>query len=160
MILPRTYAHFLMSIKIPFMRFLAAVWPEPVLPLAPLRRPCSNGGMEPTLPSKRDDALVAPPSTAPTSLANSPEAGAGPDSASPSGSPVGRRIVLGMIGLGAVGVLVGRQAQEAITSTVSATVPGLGSPNSGRETGTPSFDCAVLQVRLAARSEGVGPSCE
>lgn len=40
------------------------------------------------------------------------------------------------------------------------TVPGLGSPNSGRETGTPSFDCAVLQVRLAARSEGVGPSCE
>ena len=48
-------------------------------------------------------------------------------SESRQGSPVGRRIVLGMLGLGAVGVLVGRQAQEAITSTVSATVPGLGS---------------------------------
>ena len=60
MILPRTYAHFLMSIKIPFMRFFAAVWPELLLPLAPLRRPCSNDDMEPTLPSERDDAQVAP----------------------------------------------------------------------------------------------------
>ncbi len=42
------------------------------------------------------------------------------------GSPVGRRVVLGMLGAGAVGVLVGRPAQEAIQSTVSATVPGLG----------------------------------
>jgi len=32
-----------------------------------------------------------------------------------------------MLGVGAVGVLVGRPAQEAIQSTVSATVPGLGS---------------------------------
>ena len=83
--------------------------------------------MEPTLPSERKDALVAPSSTATTSLAGPPKAGASPDSESSSGSPVGRRIVLGMIGLGAVGVLLGRQAQEAITSTVSATVPGLGS---------------------------------
>ena len=43
------------------------------------------------------------------------------------GSPVGRRIVLGMLGAGAVGIAVGRPAQEAITSTVNATAPGLGS---------------------------------
>lgn len=43
------------------------------------------------------------------------------------GSPVGRRIVLGMLGVGAVGIAVGRPAQEAITSTVNATAPGLGS---------------------------------
>ena len=41
------------------------------------------------------------------------------------GSPVGRRVVLGMLGVGAVGVLVGRPAQEAVTSTVQSTVPGL-----------------------------------
>ena len=42
------------------------------------------------------------------------------------GSPVGRRIVLGMLGVGAVGIAVGRPAQEAITTTVNATAPGLG----------------------------------
>jgi len=40
---------------------------------------------------------------------------------------VGRRVVLGMLGVGAVGVVLGRQAQEAITTTVNATAPGLGS---------------------------------
>jgi hypothetical protein len=39
------------------------------------------------------------------------------------------------------------------------TVPGLGNPNSGSDTGTPAFDCVSLQERLAARSDGVGPSC-
>jgi len=39
------------------------------------------------------------------------------------------------------------------------TVPGLGNPNAGGDTGTPSFDCMSLQERLAARSAGVGPSC-
>lgn len=39
---------------------------------------------------------------------------------------MGRRVVLGMLGVGAVGVVIGRQAQEAIQSTVSATAPGLG----------------------------------
>lgn len=39
------------------------------------------------------------------------------------------------------------------------TVPGLGSPNAGLETGTPSFDCPSLAERLAARSLGVGPAC-
>lgn len=42
------------------------------------------------------------------------------------GSPVGRRVVLGMLGVGAVGVALGRPAQEAIQSTVSAAAPGLG----------------------------------
>jgi len=40
---------------------------------------------------------------------------------------VGRRVVLGMLGVGAVGVVLGRQAQEAITTTVNATAPDLGS---------------------------------
>ena len=40
---------------------------------------------------------------------------------------MGRRVVLGMLGVGAVGVVLGRQAQEAITTTVNATAPGLGS---------------------------------
>ena len=40
------------------------------------------------------------------------------------------------------------------------TVPGLGNPDAGRDQGTPAFDCEVLLVRLDARSNGVGPSCE
>lgn len=43
-----------------------------------------------------------------------------------TGTPVGRRVVLGMLGVGAVGVLVGRPAQQAIQSAVGATMPGLG----------------------------------
>jgi hypothetical protein len=39
------------------------------------------------------------------------------------------------------------------------TVPGLGNPNTGADQGMPSFDCVSLAERLAARSEGVGPSC-
>lgn len=42
------------------------------------------------------------------------------------GSPVGRRVVLGMLGVGAVGIAVGRPAQEAIQGSVSAVAPGLG----------------------------------
>lgn len=38
---------------------------------------------------------------------------------------MGRRVVLGMVGLGVVGVVAGRYAQQAVTSTVG-TVPGLG----------------------------------
>jgi hypothetical protein len=40
------------------------------------------------------------------------------------------------------------------------TVPGLGNPNGGRESGTLAFDCSVLELGLAARSSGMGPSCE
>jgi hypothetical protein len=39
------------------------------------------------------------------------------------------------------------------------TVPGLGNPDAGQDQGTPSFDCLSLAERLAARSEGSGPSC-
>lgn len=40
------------------------------------------------------------------------------------------------------------------------TVPGLGNPNAGADQGTPSFECDVLHVRLAARSSGNGPACD
>lgn len=39
------------------------------------------------------------------------------------------------------------------------TVPGLGDPKAGEDTGTPAFSCEALAERLAARSSGVGPSC-
>jgi len=41
------------------------------------------------------------------------------------GTPVGRRVVLGMVGLGVVGVFAGRAAQQTVNSTVG-TIPGLG----------------------------------
>ena len=50
-----------------------------------------------------------------------------PGSSSHNGAPVGRRVVIGMLGLGALGVVFGRQLNSAVTSTVNATVPGLGS---------------------------------
>ena len=43
------------------------------------------------------------------------------------GSPVGRRVVLSMIGLGAVGIAFGRQISETISRTVAATAPSLAS---------------------------------
>lgn len=42
------------------------------------------------------------------------------------GTPVGRRVILGMVGLGALGVVFGRQLNTAVTDTVNATLPGLG----------------------------------
>jgi DMSO/TMAO reductase YedYZ molybdopterin-dependent catalytic subunit len=65
-----------------------------------------------------------------------PPGGAQPHGGAPSsgdGSPVGRRIVLGMVGLGAVGVLVGARTQSAVdtalgplNSSVGDIVPGAG----------------------------------
>ncbi len=43
------------------------------------------------------------------------------------GTPVGRRVVLGMIGLGAVGVLTGKHVQDAISSAASKDPTGLSS---------------------------------
>lgn len=43
------------------------------------------------------------------------------------GTPVGRRLVLGMVGLGAVGVVTGRWLNDQVSSAVGATVPGLAS---------------------------------
>jgi hypothetical protein len=39
------------------------------------------------------------------------------------------------------------------------TVPGLGDPKSGTDTGTPAFDAESLCERLEARSSGAGPGC-
>jgi DMSO/TMAO reductase YedYZ molybdopterin-dependent catalytic subunit len=41
------------------------------------------------------------------------------------GTPVGRRIVLGMIGLGVVGVAAGRWLSQGVSDVVAATAPGL-----------------------------------
>jgi DMSO/TMAO reductase YedYZ molybdopterin-dependent catalytic subunit len=54
-----------------------------------------------------------------------PELPCSHEGVSSTGTPVGRRVVLGMVGLGVVGVLAGRSAQQAVTTTVG-TVPGLG----------------------------------
>ena len=42
------------------------------------------------------------------------------------GSPVGRRVILGMVGLGTLGVVFGRQLNSMVSDTVAATIPGLG----------------------------------
>ena len=42
-----------------------------------------------------------------------------------TGAPVGRRIVLGMVGLGALGIIFGRTASQAVNSTVATAAPGL-----------------------------------
>jgi DMSO/TMAO reductase YedYZ molybdopterin-dependent catalytic subunit len=41
------------------------------------------------------------------------------------GTPVGRRVVLGMVGVGAVGIAAGRWLSEGVSDVVSATAPGL-----------------------------------
>lgn len=43
------------------------------------------------------------------------------------GTPVGRRIVLGMVGLGAAGIAAGKWISGGISDVVSSTVPGLAS---------------------------------
>jgi DMSO/TMAO reductase YedYZ molybdopterin-dependent catalytic subunit len=42
-----------------------------------------------------------------------------------TGTPVGRRVVLGMVGLGTVGILTGRWLSEGVSDVVAATAPGL-----------------------------------
>ena len=46
---------------------------------------------------------------------------------SPRGVPVGRRIVLGVVGLGAVGVVAGRWISSGVSDVVASTAPGLAS---------------------------------
>ncbi len=45
--------------------------------------------------------------------------------APPRGAPVGRRIVLAMVGLGAVGIATGKWLSEGVSQVVASTVPGL-----------------------------------
>ena len=47
------------------------------------------------------------------------------------GAPIGRRVVLGMLGLGAAGVLFGKRIQDGLTSTLSPSVAQL-LPSGGR----------------------------
>ena len=50
----------------------------------------------------------------------SPEgAGSGPPPAEAGGAPVGRRVVLGMIGLAAAGILVGKRVQSVISDAMA-----------------------------------------
>lgn len=44
-----------------------------------------------------------------------------------AGTPVGRRVVLGMVGLGVVGVAAGRWLSEGVSDVVASTAPGLAS---------------------------------
>jgi len=46
---------------------------------------------------------------------------------SPRGVPVGRRIVLAVVGLGAVGVVAGRWISSGVSDVVASTAPGLAS---------------------------------
>jgi len=50
-----------------------------------------------------------------------------------TGTPVGRRVVLGMVGLGALGVLFGRYAQDAVSTIVSNDPTGITSLLPGAE---------------------------
>ncbi len=77
-------------------------------------------------------------------------------SKSERGTPIGRRIVLGMVGLGALGIAAGRWISNGISDVVSSTVPGLASvlPAAGGfriytvTDGYPSFDRAKYRLTV------------
>lgn len=50
-----------------------------------------------------------------------------PETRTPQGTPIGRRIVLGVVGVGAVGVLAGRWLSAGVSEVVASTAPGLAS---------------------------------
>lgn len=72
------------------------------------------------------------------------------------GTPVGRRVVLAMVGLGAVGIAAGRWISSGISDVVSSTVPGLASviPAAGGfriytvTDGYPSYDRAKYRLMI------------
>jgi len=78
------------------------------------------------------------------------------DSRSERGTPVGRRVVLGMVALGAVGVATGRWISSGINDVVSSTVPALSSiiPAAGGfriytvTDGYPSYDRASYRLKV------------
>lgn len=49
------------------------------------------------------------------------------ETSTPRGTPIGRRIVLGVVGVGAVGVLAGRWLSAGVSDIVASTAPGLAS---------------------------------
>jgi DMSO/TMAO reductase YedYZ molybdopterin-dependent catalytic subunit len=74
----------------------------------------------------------------------------------PRGTPVGRRIVLGMLGLGAVGVATGRWLSDGVTEVVASTAPGLANvlPATGGfriytvTSGYPEYDPATYRLAV------------
>jgi len=72
------------------------------------------------------------------------------------GTPVGRRVVLGMIGLGAVGVAIGRWLSQGVSEVVASTAPALANviPAAGGfriytvTYGYPDVDLATYQLSV------------
>ncbi|MDO8731768.1 MAG: molybdopterin-dependent oxidoreductase [Actinomycetota bacterium] len=77
------------------------------------------------------------------------------------GTPVGRRVVLGMVGLGAVGIAAGRWISGGISNVVSSTVPALASviPAAGGfriytvTDGYPSYERAKYRLTITGLVE-------
>jgi DMSO/TMAO reductase YedYZ molybdopterin-dependent catalytic subunit len=75
------------------------------------------------------------------------------------GTPVGRRVVLGMVGLGAVGVLAGRWLSEGVSDVVASTAPALSGvlPAAGGfriytvTSGYPAFDRGAYRLTVSGR---------
>jgi DMSO/TMAO reductase YedYZ molybdopterin-dependent catalytic subunit len=75
------------------------------------------------------------------------------------GTPVGRRIVLGMVGLGTVGVLAGRWLSEGVSDVVASTAPALSGvlPAAGGfriytvTSGYPDFDPSTYRLTVTGR---------
>jgi DMSO/TMAO reductase YedYZ molybdopterin-dependent catalytic subunit len=76
-----------------------------------------------------------------------------------TGTPIGRRVVLGIVGLGAVGVLAGRWLSEGVSDVVAATAPGLSGvlPAAGGfriytvTSGFPTFDRSAYRLAVSGR---------
>ncbi len=77
------------------------------------------------------------------------------------GTPVGRRVVLGVVGLGVVGVATGRWLSQGVGDVVAATAPGLASviPAAGGfriytvTSGYPEVDPAAYRLSLSGLVE-------
>jgi len=74
-----------------------------------------------------------------------------------AGTPVGRRVVLGMVALGAVGVAAGRWLSQGVSDVVASTAPGLSSvlPAAGGfriytvTDGYPGYDAATYRLSVS-----------
>lgn len=78
-----------------------------------------------------------------------------------TGTPVGRRIVLGMLGLGAVGIAAGRWISAGVSDVVASTAPALADviPAAGGfriytvTSGYPDYDPATYRLRVTGLVE-------
>jgi len=79
------------------------------------------------------------------------------DTRTRAGSPVGRRVVLGVVGLGVAGVVAGRWLSEGVSDVVASTAPGLAGviPAAGGfriytvTNGYPPFDPATYRLTVS-----------